>query len=102
MEWDKDLYDILGISNREAERDEINQAFYKKTEELKENGATEEIKREVYDAHALLFNPVKREAYDKGWEQGFRKGYSTAFQDKQEDSQIEKEIIAVDIYDIDN
>ena len=93
MEWDKDLYDILGISNREAERDEIDRAFCKKTEELKENGATEEIKREAYDAHAFLFNPVKREAYNKGGKQGFRKGYKTAFQDKRDDAQIEKEVI---------
>ena len=46
MEWSKDLYDILNISNRGADRDEIDKAFYRKTEELREIGATEEIKRE--------------------------------------------------------
>ena len=93
MEWSKDLYDILNISNRRAERDEIDRAFYKKTEELREIGATEEIKRETYDAHDFLFNPIKREAYDKGWKQGFRKGYQSAHQEKQKDAQIQKEII---------
>ena len=93
MEWDKDLYDILGISNWEAGKDEIDKAFIKKTEELKENGATEEIKRELYDAHDFLFNPVKREAYNKGWIQGYRKGYKAAFQSKREDAQVKKEVI---------
>ena len=93
MEWDKDLYDTLGISNWEAGRDEIDKAFIKKTEELRENGATEEIKREAYDAHEFLSNPAKREAYNKGWKQGFRKGYKVAFQDKREDAKVEKEII---------
>ena len=94
MEWDKDLYDILNISDWEAKnKDEIDEAFIKKTEELKENGATEEIKREAYDAHEFLFNPVKREAYNKGWKQGFRKGYKAAFQDKREEAKVEKEII---------
>ena len=75
MEQNKDLYDILEISNKEADQDEINEAFHKKINQLEQTGATEETKTEVCDAHAILIDPAKREIYELGLGHGYGAGY---------------------------
>ena len=92
MEQSKDLYDILEISNKEADQDEIEEAFYRKAYRLERAGATEEAKREAYDAYVILFNPIRKEAYDKGLAHGSRKGYEKANQERQEEARLEGRI----------
>lgn len=92
MERSKNLYDILDISNKEANQDEINEAFYRKAYRLDRAGATEESKKEANDAHTLLSNPIERGAYNKGLIHGHEKGYEKARRERQEEVRIEGRI----------
>ena len=70
-----DLHDILEIPRKKTNQDEINKAFHKKINQLNQTGATEETKTEVYDAHAILINPAKKEIYRLGRKHGYCEEY---------------------------